>query len=31
MGIKLIKKESMEHCDSCGATMTESKKEKGDN
>lgn len=23
MGIKLIKKESMEHCDSCGATMTE--------
>ena len=23
MGIKLRKKESMEHCDSCGATMTE--------
>lgn len=23
MGIKLVKKESMEHCDSCGAVMTE--------
>lgn len=23
MGIKLIKKESMERCDSCGAVMTE--------